>query len=106
MNCAASAALVRAVGLAAHRVQRQRVLLQLEAALIPEQTVEQAWIDLPTCDHFARVPAQDDIGERIWLRLLMYSSVLCASLWLAYELRFDFKVEASEQRERCSLAWA
>lgn len=45
------------------------VLLQLEAALIPEQTVEQAWIDLPPCDHFARVPAQDDIGERIWLRI-------------------------------------
>lgn len=45
------------------------MLLQLEAAHIPEQIVEQAHIELPPCDHFARVPAQDRIGERIWLRL-------------------------------------
>jgi transglutaminase-like putative cysteine protease len=44
------------------------VLLQLEAAKIPEQTVEEERLDLPQCDHFARVPAQDGIGERIWLR--------------------------------------
>ncbi|GGC36901.1 transglutaminase [Novosphingobium marinum] len=44
------------------------VLLQLEAAAIPEQTVEAAHIDLPPTDHFARVPGHDTIGERIWLR--------------------------------------
>jgi len=44
------------------------VLLQLEAAAIPEQRIIKAHIDLPICEHFARVPAQDNIGERIWLR--------------------------------------
>ncbi|WP_404337678.1 transglutaminase family protein [Sphingomonas sp. MMS12-HWE2-04] len=44
------------------------VLLQLEVAHIPEQTVEHAHIDLSPCEHFARVQAQDLIGERIWVR--------------------------------------
>lgn len=44
------------------------LLLQIEAAAIPEQTIEAAAIDISDCDHFARVPAQDNIGERIWLR--------------------------------------
>ncbi len=44
------------------------ILLQIEAAIIPEQQVESAWIDLPPCPHFARVPAPELIGERIWLR--------------------------------------
>lgn len=44
------------------------VLLQLEAAIIPEQRVISARIDLPPLDHFARVPAQACIGERLWLR--------------------------------------
>ncbi len=45
------------------------VLLQLEAAAIPEQTIESAHIDIPACEYFARVPAQDMIGERIWIRI-------------------------------------
>lgn len=45
------------------------VLLQLEAAAIPEQTIEHAHIDISDCQHFARVAAQDMIGERIWLRV-------------------------------------
>ncbi|WP_404480106.1 transglutaminase family protein [Novosphingobium sp. BL-52-GroH] len=44
------------------------VLLQIEAAIIPEQQVLTARIDLPPLEHFARVSAQADIGERIWLR--------------------------------------
>lgn len=44
------------------------VLLQIEAAIIPEQTVLNAHIDLPRADHFARVPGQSGIGDRIWLR--------------------------------------
>lgn len=44
------------------------LLLQIEAAILPEQTIEQAWIDISPVDHFARVPAHDGIGERIWLR--------------------------------------
>lgn len=43
------------------------VLLQLEAAHIPEQVVEKAHIDISPCEHFARVPAQDLIGDRIWV---------------------------------------
>ncbi|MCW1430283.1 transglutaminase-like domain-containing protein [Novosphingobium sp. JCM 18896] len=45
------------------------VLLQFEAAHIPEQSVELGTLDLPPCDHFARVASHDGIGERIWLRV-------------------------------------
>lgn len=45
------------------------VLLQLEAATIPEQQIEQSQIHVPDCQHFARVAAQDMIGDRIWLRV-------------------------------------
>ncbi len=44
------------------------LLLQIEAAILPEQRVVSAWIDLPPLDVFARVPAHDGIGERLWLR--------------------------------------
>ena len=44
------------------------ILLELEAAIIPEQAVLQAKLDLPMVDHFARVPGHDTIGDRIWLR--------------------------------------
>jgi transglutaminase-like putative cysteine protease len=45
------------------------VLLQVEAALIPEQTVTDAWIDISPVEHFARLPGHDTIGDRIWLHL-------------------------------------
>ena len=44
------------------------VLLQVEAAAIPEQTIEWSHIDVSPSDHFARVAAQDAIGDRIWVR--------------------------------------
>lgn len=44
------------------------VLLQLEAAAIPEQIIEAAHIDVSPTEHFARVAGHDTIGERIWLR--------------------------------------
>lgn len=44
------------------------LLMQIEAAAIPEQRIEAAHLQLSPCKHFARVPAQDHIGERIWLR--------------------------------------
>ncbi len=44
------------------------VLLQIEAAIIPEQVVEHAFIDLPPAEHFARLAGHGDIGDRIWLR--------------------------------------
>ena len=37
---------------------------------------------------------------RIWILLLLYAVELFASLWLAYELRFDFMVEPAYQHER------
>jgi transglutaminase-like putative cysteine protease len=43
-------------------------LLQMEAAVIPEQPVTNARLDCTPTEHFARVAAQDGIGERIWLR--------------------------------------
>jgi transglutaminase-like putative cysteine protease len=45
------------------------VLLQVEAAAIPEQAVEWANIAISETQHFARVPALDMIGDRIWLRV-------------------------------------
>jgi transglutaminase-like putative cysteine protease len=44
------------------------VLLQFEAAAIPEQRVLDTHTTLGAAEHCARVPAQDAIGERIWLR--------------------------------------
>ena len=45
------------------------VLLQFEAAGIPEQQLLETDTRITKSEHFARVPAQDDIGERIWLRM-------------------------------------
>lgn len=44
------------------------VLLQFEAAAIPEQDILSMQTDLSEAQHCAHVPAQDAIGERIWLR--------------------------------------
>ncbi|RYE02890.1 MAG: transglutaminase family protein [Sphingomonadales bacterium] len=51
-----------------HFAEPTDVLLQVEAAAIPEQRLESAHIDVSPCDHFARVAAHDTIGERIWVR--------------------------------------
>lgn len=45
------------------------LLLQLEAAIVPDQTVEAAHIDIGPVEHFARVAGHDRIGDRIWLRV-------------------------------------
>lgn len=44
------------------------LLLQMEAAHLPEQSVSNARLDLSPCEHFARVVAHDGIGERIFIR--------------------------------------
>ena len=44
------------------------VLLQFEAALLPEQRLVETDTWVTKTEHFARVSAEDDIGERIWLR--------------------------------------
>ncbi|WP_296717046.1 transglutaminase family protein [Erythrobacter sp.] len=45
------------------------VLLQVEAAALPDQVIEHAQMTVSRYEHLVRVPAQDGIGERIWLRL-------------------------------------
>jgi len=44
------------------------VLLQFEAAAIPEQEILSCDCQLTEAAHLARIPAQDNIGNRIWLR--------------------------------------
>ena len=48
--------------------QTTDVLLQFEAALIPEQQLSDLSTTMSQAEHLARVAAQDDIGERIWVR--------------------------------------
>lgn len=43
-------------------------LLQIEAAMIPEQIVNGPMLTTTPTEHFVRVPAQDLIGDRIWVR--------------------------------------
>lgn len=43
------------------------VLLQFEAAAIPEQILSNVATELSESSHIARVAAQDGIGERIWV---------------------------------------
>ncbi|HEU4650031.1 MAG TPA: transglutaminase family protein [Croceibacterium sp.] len=45
------------------------VLLQFEAAAIPEQRILARNTRISDADHIARIAAQDDIGERIWLHV-------------------------------------
>ena len=61
------------------------ILLQFEAARIPEQDIVSCRCSLDAAEHLARVPAQDDIGERMWLRA---------------EGRYDVHYEACVQVER------
>ncbi|MCA0978233.1 transglutaminase family protein [Qipengyuania flava] len=44
------------------------VLLQFEAAHVPEQRILSCHTELSVAEHCARVPAQDSIGERVWIR--------------------------------------
>ncbi len=44
------------------------LLLQFEAATIPEQKIISAHTRVPKAFETARISAQDDIGERIWVR--------------------------------------
>ena len=44
------------------------VLIQFEAAHIPEQSIHSHDTQMSEVEHCARVSAQDDIGERLWIR--------------------------------------
>lgn len=48
--------------------QPSSALLQFEAAILPEQVLRDCSTLITPTEHFARVPAQDNVGERIWLR--------------------------------------
>src|SRR5688572_16253593 len=48
--------------------QPSDVLLQFEAAAIPEQRILSAETQIGQVEHMARVAAEEGIGERIWLR--------------------------------------
>ncbi|GAB5471897.1 MAG: transglutaminase family protein [Rhodospirillales bacterium] len=45
------------------------LLLQIEAADLADQRLLEAHVDLSPAKHFARVAAEEGLGERIWLRL-------------------------------------
>ncbi|MGR3512120.1 MAG: transglutaminase-like domain-containing protein [Paracoccaceae bacterium] len=44
------------------------LLLQIEAAHLPEQAVSEARLDTSQTTHFARIPVEGGFGERIWIR--------------------------------------
>ena len=44
------------------------MLLQFEAADIPEQRIDHSSLSIGADPDMARIPAQDDIGERLWMR--------------------------------------
>lgn len=67
------------------------VLLQFEAAAIPEQIVSGAATELSQTTNFARVGAHDSIGERIWV---------CAE----GEFRVDYRAQVTLQRLLCEIA--
>lgn len=67
------------------------VLLQIEAAAIPEQILRDAAITITPGEHFARVPAQDNIGERIWLRI-------------AGRMQVDYRATVSIDRQVADIA--
>ncbi len=50
-------------------VQTTDVLLQLEVAPLPGQELIEARIRLSPTEHFARVPAEDGIGDRLLVRM-------------------------------------
>ena len=45
------------------------VLVQVEAAPLPDQVVSNPEVWLTPVTHFMRVPGHDEVGERIWLRV-------------------------------------
>jgi len=62
------------------------VLLQFEAAAIPEQRIVAANCAMSQAEHIARIAAQDGIGERIWLHVEG-----------AFEISYTARVEVSRR---------
>ncbi|AXK41827.1 transglutaminase-like domain-containing protein [Erythrobacter aureus] len=72
------------------------ILLQFEAAAIPEQTILSSDTDLDPDERCARVSAQHDIGERIWIRAQGECTV-------AYRARVDIERQVSNLEELSAL---
>ncbi|GAA0284186.1 transglutaminase family protein [Alteraurantiacibacter aestuarii] len=66
--------------------QPSDALLHFEAAMIPEQDILSCDTQMGEAMHFARVPAQDNIGERIWIRSEGY-----------FEVAYSASVEVNRQ---------
>ncbi|SES17614.1 Transglutaminase-like enzyme, putative cysteine protease [Tranquillimonas rosea] len=45
------------------------ILLQIEASPLIDQSIQRAHIDAGATEHFFRIPAEEAVGERIWLRV-------------------------------------
>ena len=67
------------------------VLLQIEAASLPDQRILETTTDIPDATHFTRVPAEDGIGERSWL-------VVSKRLRCAYHCRVEIDRPAVDLR--------
>lgn len=80
-----------AIALTYDMVEPTDILLQVEAAALPEQTVMASSLDVPGCDHFVRVASHDQIGERIWLRK-------------SGRLQIDYRAQIAVQRDLTDVA--
>ena len=60
------------------------LLLQIEAAHLPDQQVQHANINVINPILFERVPGNDGIGERIWVRCdgVLTATIVRASMWI------------------------
>ncbi|BDI60327.1 transglutaminase-like domain-containing protein [Qipengyuania nanhaisediminis] len=70
--------------------QPTSALLQFEVASLPEQDVLSARCDITDTAHFARIAAQDNIGERIWLNA-------------EGQVRVEYEAEVAPHRQLCPL---
>ncbi|MEE4201463.1 transglutaminase-like domain-containing protein [Erythrobacter sp.] len=76
-------------GFALTMQQPASLLLQFEAAHLPEQTVQDVNCRIDPADNVIRVPAQDNIGERLWLRAE-------GRIEVSYEARVEVKRQVHE----------
>ena len=72
--------------------QTTDLLVQIEVPDLPDQRIDQPWIDLSATTHFARVPAEGGLGERIWLRA-------------EGEFRCDYRARVRVDRPALEIAW-
>ncbi len=69
--------------------QTTALLLQIEAALLPDQQIISAHIQTSRTEHFARVPAEEAIGDRIWIQA-------GGPFWCRYTAKVEVQREAHD----------